>query len=282
MSLDIKKIYVDSRYKTSNSNSDSDFSIELPRSFNVPDGVVAHIDDIVIPVCWTTVDERNPNCYFAVFTGVDSDELSFTMPSKNYDGIEFATALAQQFNEAIATYKYAKPVVSTTYDLMQNILVISLSDSRSASAKTQSPVTLQIRTDEVLQNPPAGSDITQRSNPRTINAILRTTVNTRITETTPWRCFLDLHPTRNSYLCSAALASYDTVSNFGNDNIIKQIPCAAGFNKLLVQMSGSTLDGLSVSRRSLRYIDFKLVDTSNNIVPLQGNHFSFSIVFVKK
>ena len=77
MSLDIKKIYVDSRFKTSNSNSDSDFSIELPRSFNVPDGVVAHIDDIVIPACWTTVDERNPNCYFAVFAGVNGTEFRF-------------------------------------------------------------------------------------------------------------------------------------------------------------------------------------------------------------
>ena len=223
MSLDIKKIYVDSRFKTSNSNNDSDFSIELPRSFNVPDGVVAHIDDIVIPVCWTTVDERNPNCYFAVFAGVDVTEFSFTMPTKNYDGVEFATALAAKLNEAAAAFN-PRPVLSVSYDSLQNILVVSLSDSRSASEKAQTPITLQILTDEVLQNPPAGSDIVRRSDPRTVNTILRTTVNTRITETTPWRCFLDLHPTRNLYLCSAALASYDTVSNFGNDTIIKQIP----------------------------------------------------------
>ena len=59
MKLDIAKIYIDSRFTTKKSKSDSDFSIELPRSFNVPDGVVAHIDDIVIPVSWSTVDERN-------------------------------------------------------------------------------------------------------------------------------------------------------------------------------------------------------------------------------
>ena len=265
MSLDIKKIYVDSRFRTSNSNSESDFSIELPRSFNVPDGVVAHIDDIVIPACWTTVDERNPNCYFTVFSGVNFQDFSFTIPTKNYDGLEFATVLAAKLNETVATFN-PRPVLSVTYDLLQNILVISLSDSRSASAKAQSPITLQILTDEVLQNPPAGSNIVRRSDPRTINTILRTSVNTRITEATPWRCFLDLHPTRNLYLCSAALASYDTVSNFGNDTIIKKIPCAAGFNKLLVQMSGSTLDGLNVSKRSLRYTDFKLVDTYFRVV----------------
>ena len=69
MSLDVRKVYVDSRFKTSNSKSDSDFSIELPRSFNVPDGVVAHIEDIVIPVGWSTIDEQNINCYIRVSCG---------------------------------------------------------------------------------------------------------------------------------------------------------------------------------------------------------------------
>ena len=58
----MQKIYIDSRFRTANSKNESDFNVELPRSFNVPDGVVAHIDDIVIPVSWTTVDERNNRC----------------------------------------------------------------------------------------------------------------------------------------------------------------------------------------------------------------------------
>ena len=49
MKLDITKIYIDRRFRTKGSKSETDFSIELPRSFNVPDGVVAHIDDIVVP-----------------------------------------------------------------------------------------------------------------------------------------------------------------------------------------------------------------------------------------
>ena len=56
MKLDMQKIYIDSRFRTAGSKSESDFNIELPRSFNVPDGVVAHIDDIVIPVSWSTID----------------------------------------------------------------------------------------------------------------------------------------------------------------------------------------------------------------------------------
>ena len=59
MSLDIKKVYVDTRWRTSDSKSSTDFSIELPRSFIVPDNVVAYIDDIVLPISFPTIYDRN-------------------------------------------------------------------------------------------------------------------------------------------------------------------------------------------------------------------------------
>ena len=116
------------------------------------------------------------------------------MVTKNDDGIEFASVLATKLNEAVAAYS-PKPVLSVTYDNVQNILVISLSDSRSDSAKAQAPLFLQILTDEVLKNPPPATNIVRRSDPRSINTILRTTIYTVISEAKPWRCYLDLHPT---------------------------------------------------------------------------------------
>ena len=68
------KIYIDSRFRTANSKSESDFNVELPRSFNVPDGVVAHIDDIVIPVSWTTIDDRNNKAYIS-FSCVGTEKV---------------------------------------------------------------------------------------------------------------------------------------------------------------------------------------------------------------
>ena len=116
----------------------------------------------------------------------------------------------------------------------------------------------------------------------TINTIIRNTSQTIITESKPYICCLDLFNTRNLYLTSSALASYDTVSNFGIDTIIKKIPCSVGYNRLVLQSSGSTLDGIDVSKRTLRYIDFKLVDSHFTRIPAQNNHFSFSLVFVHK
>ncbi len=120
------------------------------------------------------------------------------------------------------------------------------------------------------------------SDPSTINTIIRNTVQTVITEAEPYKCYKDLFQTLNLYLTSSALASYDTVSNLGIDAIIQKIPCAVGYNKLLTQSSGSTLDGLILSTRTLRLIDLIIVDSSFRTIPLQGNHFSFRIVFTQK
>ena len=63
MNLDMHIFYIDSRFRTKNLKSETDFRIELPH------GVVAHIDDIVIPVSWSTIDERNRNCYVRMSYG---------------------------------------------------------------------------------------------------------------------------------------------------------------------------------------------------------------------
>ncbi len=274
--LDIRKVYVDSRFKTANSKSDSDFYIELPRTFNVPEGVVAHIDDIVIPVSWSTIDERNQNCYIRVSCGDALLETKLTFEVKNYDGYQLAAALSTKLNAAVISFT-PKPTFTTTYDHLENIHVIGMSDSRSQSQKDLTPLKLQIITDDTLKNGTMRISI-----PNTINTIIRNNVEKVISEGYPYSCYLDLNQTRNLYLTSSALASYDTVSNFGNDTIIKKIPVNAGYNKMIIHVAASGVDVLNVSKRTLKTIDFKLVDSSFRTIPLKDNHFSFSIIFQHK
>ena len=150
-------------------------------------------------------------------------------------------------------------------------------DSRNQTTKVLTPVGLQIITDDTLKNgTPHNAEL------NTINTIIRNIIESVITENTPYVCYLDLNQTRNLYLASSSLASCDTVSNFNIDTIIKKITVNAGYNKMIIHTSGSGLDFLNVSKRTLRYIDFKLVDSSFRTAPLRGNHFSFSIVFKQK
>ena len=66
MALDIKKVYIDTRFKTKDSLSNSDFWVELPRSLNVPDDCICYIDDVVVPVSWSTVAARNNKLYLDI------------------------------------------------------------------------------------------------------------------------------------------------------------------------------------------------------------------------
>ena len=90
MGLDIKKIYIDSRFRTSSSKHASDFYIELPGSFSVPDDAVCFIEDIIIPNSWLNLDARNNTCYFILSYNFNTYSLQFVMTSNNYDGGLFA------------------------------------------------------------------------------------------------------------------------------------------------------------------------------------------------
>ena len=58
--LEVKNIlYIYTRFNTAGRRSDSDLTRELPKTINIPEDTICYINDIVLPVSWTTIDERN-------------------------------------------------------------------------------------------------------------------------------------------------------------------------------------------------------------------------------
>ena len=55
MSLPIKKVYVNSRYKTVDSISDSNFKFELPYVLTMPHNAIFYITDVCIPNLFKTI-----------------------------------------------------------------------------------------------------------------------------------------------------------------------------------------------------------------------------------
>ena len=58
-----KKAYVDSRFRTRDSNSDSDFKFELNEALDLPGNTVCYIDDISTPHTWRTIESHNNKFY---------------------------------------------------------------------------------------------------------------------------------------------------------------------------------------------------------------------------
>ena len=276
MSLDIKKVYVDTRWKTSDSKSDSDFSIELPRSFNVPDNVIAYIDDIILPVSFSSINENNNTLYFGyIIPDIGTTVAIITIDPGNYTGASFAEALKTKLN-LWGTTKVPSGTAyvdkfNVTYYQPNNSIMITISDNNWI---------LFVYCDADLKK--GITPFYTIANPKSLNNVLLINKSTRIDKASPFITVIDLHSIRNLYLTSSTLCAYNSISNFGNDTIIKKIPVKANYNEMLYHDSGSGFDYLDITPRTLRYIDFKLVDSYFNIVDLRNNHWSFSIIFAQK
>lgn len=284
--LDIKKVYIDTRYKTADSKGDTDFSVQLPRSFNIPDDTVCYIDDLAIPVSWPTVGARNNKLYYRVSFDTNDYWFVVTLQTQNYNGVSFATDLQQKMNDQVTTFFEPDRITfQVTYNVIDNTINMSFTDLRSIRT-TVMAVTLFSDADVragVWNSAPT-------TTPQSLNDNIRLTTTYTMVEAfsyennpvNPYTAYLNLHEIRNLYMLSSALSNYDTVSNFSLDTIVKKIPVRANFNEIIFDNASEGFDYITLSRRSLDRIDFKLVDSHGSTIDLRNNHFSFSLVFQRQ
>ena len=116
MSLPIKKVYVNSRYKTADSVSDSNFKFELPYVLTMPPNAIFYITDVCIPNLFKTIArDENDKLYFEIIVQTNGIfttssvrvEHSITIPPGNYTELAFSQALDQQLKSVTNGYWFS-------------------------------------------------------------------------------------------------------------------------------------------------------------------------------
>ena len=79
--LPIKKIYIDTRQRTADSVSHSDFSIDLPITILMPDDTGFYVEDICLPITWWTIEEFYNDTLYMEF---ESAFKTITLTPGNY------------------------------------------------------------------------------------------------------------------------------------------------------------------------------------------------------
>ena len=114
----LKKIYIDSRDRTVDSKSASNFKIELPNTVQMPENTVFFVTDVCIPHVWKTI-EGGFNDKLCLFTHTPSGPLPaqlaiandqftvITIPEGNYTLDEFS-------DEALASIERRSELNSQT------------------------------------------------------------------------------------------------------------------------------------------------------------------------
>ena len=87
------RIFIDSRHRTPDSTSSSDFTIELSENIELPREIKVRLHDVSLPYSWRTV-EAGINDYLyleARPTGSASTYTRLQLPPGQYDGRSLAT-----------------------------------------------------------------------------------------------------------------------------------------------------------------------------------------------
>ena len=91
--LPSKKMYIDTRHKSDDLKSTSDFTINLPNNITLPYNITFYITDITVPVSWYTVEAgRNDTIYFRI-NGTAYAPSQTALPEGNYNTTSLGQAL---------------------------------------------------------------------------------------------------------------------------------------------------------------------------------------------
>ena len=257
--LPIKKIYIDSRFKSSDSASHSDFKIDLPISFLMPEDTGFYIDDVCIPHTWYPISERNN---LVAFKYSNTNYFAYVTPG-NFSTANLGVGIIAAMTTALSNIIRFE----STYNASNNKLTIGL----IASLKpTQA---FKIYTDEELKL------IAPSLVGRSMNTMLKNTVPKAYDNTDHVTGYIDIYPVRNIYMTASGLGNFNTMSVAGDRNIVKQIPVTASHGEVIFDQTVTGMDYLDCSRQTLSRLSFTLRDVYGTVLELNGNHISFSIVF---
>lgn len=270
-SLEIKKLYIDSRYRTSDSISDSNFKIQLNRNITLPEGCVMRVENAIIPHSWLNIEfSINDRMYLVVnINGSSPSYAILTIPTNQYIGSTLATALQTLFNANWSG------IFTVGYTVALNTIDITIGGNSNNSFKVLTDAELATSFGGVW----AGATY-DTSMPNSCNDIITN-------RSSKWNYFgstwhsgmINLEGFRAVYISSSNLSSYNVQGPQGENNIIKKVITTSDFGYLIVDQVVSDHDYLDVGKLTLNTIDFQIRDVKGNLVPFHDSPVSFTIVF---
>ena len=278
------KLYVDSRFRkdTGGSNSDSEFTIELPHPIQVKGK--AFVDTILIP-----------NSFYVIRAG-ENDRLHVRENASPATSVYRICTIAQgQYNAitlkdallvALQTGRSISGDYTVTYDVPTNKLVIGTLDVQ-ASFHIYPTAWLKVNANTWNTSSFAGGgpvisaenlmDAGAVTGFATGSSILSGNVNTTVTAPDVVNCL----PYHQLFLRSSLGNGYDAIGPDGSSDIVRRITCQVPLNDMIVDQHSLPHDSVTVGNRELSSLSFRLTDCFGKVVDTNGHHISFSIIFLE-
>lgn len=280
--LPVKKIYVDSRFRTNDSVSSSNFKFQLPESLLMPENCTFSITDVCIPHSWYTLEFNVNDMLYWHLKDIQANfhyMYQTSLDSRNYSGTELATEIQLRMNNQLTASNITTFTFTATFSLStQKITITPTTSTHTFSLLTKADI--QAKMSQGLNWSGPAYDIT---NPMDINSeILKLNVGLGGVNSSilPFvGNHIDLQPIKNVYISSPNLGNFNAVTHRGFTSLIKKVPVSVNFNFMIVDAGSPANDYLNCSKQTLRSLEFLLRDDNNRIINMHNQDVSFSVVF---
>ena len=267
----LNKIFIDSRFRTPESKSDTDFTIEISDNIELEPNIGCIVQDITIPHTWYNINHTNNGLYF------------------RFNDQDFIIRLAPRSHNIFSLATYLEQAMNTVTNAIQAnaFTVLRDDDAGIITIEVAGASTFSIFNDKDLSTRVNGTwngDFYIPSNPLSMNTLLR--INGLELETHDANYafqsgLIDLQPLHSLYLASSRLSTHSNLGPASQRNILKKILITTQFGEVNTSMDAWHDDKVHVGGLNLKLLDFRLSDASGNVMDLNGAHIAFSLLFVK-
>jgi hypothetical protein len=253
-----RKIYVDSRFKSSGSHSD--FTFQLAQSVEIPQGWVALINDVQIPNVFLTIEDSRSKLYFRLFFPDNTQDVrTITLTPGMYNSFSLAIELQAQLN-ALGVGEF-----SVVYDPNNGHFIIALVSASVSVFRFLGRAS--DRPHDALEV--IGADLVSG------HAMFSG-------ETLTLPGHVNVSPTRVLYLTSSNLGQYNSLGPRGERDILRAIYLDQPFGTYISSQLTTPFEQIDVSGQQLQSLRFKLVDGNGAVVDMKNRSIAFSILLLQK
>ena len=248
----INKIYIDSRHKTTSSNSDSDFDVQLKEAINLPDNCVCVVSDVTLKNTISTIEPFNENIYVRV----NKVDKTIKLDNRNYDIKDLGAYITARIND-----KYRSEENYTPFEFIEDVY------NTKILIAPRGGNTLRIFTDDELKinNINWKGEYYDKFNLKSINSVLGN-YGTSITHTSTIPYIserVSLQPLDYVLLSSFSLGYTSYGSREGERHIIKKISLMP-YGEISSMQFFDVSDCIPVHKMSLTRLKFLVTDPFGN------------------
>ena len=274
--LTYNKVYVDSQKRLPQSESSSDFIIQMNENLETHPNTVMYVMDEVIPQSYYTTPEGFYQFMYVIIYNTSGGSVQAYLKIDLKNQVFFASQLVGRISNLLSQEAVSQSLPSnlftSSYDSDQRRMILNITDNTYS---------FKVPTDKELQESTIWSG-NMLEDPMSVNNLIGNYEATVPTNTTWQGNLMNLNPFNSLYIVSTELSDFHYSAPDGYSNsIIKKVNMMFNVGGITVSQSAPLVnDWIDVSNRSLKRLRFRITDSRGKTVNLHNAPVSFTLLFV--